>query len=453
MYKKVNRVPDTKKETAVFFVDRTLSVWFYMFGFADKLKEYFDKDYNVVFIGNESKENLGQYKNFYNFDKEKYEYLKLNKMKRKKEYDDNSQFNNQLLMNEMTVLDDIKNIKYVFILNHTPFILPLQQYGPGDYFKKMLNEFHDYIGNDPNMLKFIEETNLQIGTKLDTRLSALAFTQYHKLTYLLTFKYLYEKHKDTIESFYGFIIDPIFYHPWFKVNNIPFQAFYFEDDKRGNREFIKFPLAHLQHLVYDKQFKKEPVKEKDFIFAGTILHEKGSRANTWYNFFNDLDLDNSSLYIPPIKNGVISDKTTNILGKTKKAKNSLSALFNDIYEHKNYEGYLLPGEVAKVTRKHKYGMVLRCVSTYDSLNFRPVFYLNHNVLPFFDEQYDPAFLQVPKHFQDKLIVKNHSDIERLVKYYNDHDEERISLLNELKEFFKIEYFKTHWELELDAIFK
>jgi hypothetical protein len=60
------------------------------------------------------------------------------------------------------------------------------------------------------------------------------------------------------------------------------------------------------------------------------------------------------------------------------------------------------------------------------------------VLPLIDPQYDPTFLQIPEHIQEKLIVHNSQDIDRLIKYFNENDEERVLILRELRDLFHID---------------
>ena len=48
----------------------------------------------------------------------------------------------------------------------------------------------------------------------------------------------------------------------------------------------------------------------------------------------------------------------------------------------NYKEALLPSEVNDKTKRYKYGMIFRCVSINDSLNFRPVLYAYSDIVPF-----------------------------------------------------------------------
>ena len=76
MYTLVNKKEFTKEETVIFFLNRTISTKFYIYGFFERIKEYFEKDYNVVFIGYDLEKYLSNYSNFYNFNTKTYKDLK-----------------------------------------------------------------------------------------------------------------------------------------------------------------------------------------------------------------------------------------------------------------------------------------------------------------------------------------------------------------------------------------
>jgi hypothetical protein len=98
-------------------------------------------------------------------------------------------------------------------------------------------------------------------------------------------------------------------------------------------------------------------------------------------------------------------------------------------------------------------MIFRCISFNDSLNFRVINYLKYDILPFLDPMYDPAYIQIPKKFQDLLRAHDAEDIKNKVEWFNMHDDVRLSLLKEMKAYYKIDSFKNNWESELDNAFK
>ena len=89
---------------------------------------------------------------------------------------------------------------------------------------------------------------------------------------------------------------------------------------------------------------------------------------------------------------------------------------------------------------YRYGLILPCYTYYDSLNFRPVFYVYHWVLPFIAPGYDPEYLMIPKEIQDRITVKNSTDIDNLIDYYNDHEDERIEIIKKLRDIFEIDEY-------------
>jgi hypothetical protein len=70
------------------------------------------------------------------------------------------------------------------------------------------------------------------------------------------------------------------------------------------------------------------------------------------------------------------------------------------------------------------------------------------VLPIFDYLYDQDYLWIPKKFQDKLTVKNSQELIEVVKYYDVNDDERIAILNEMKEYYDIKGWINNWKIKL-----
>ena len=158
----------------------------------------------------------------------------------------------------------------------------------------------------------------------------------------------------------------------------------------------------------------------------------------WDTFLRDLDASNAELYIPLKANGVYYGKLQQ--GWLDKAKTIGGRVYDEVVNHPCYKGYLHPDNLYAQIQRFKYSLILRCVSTFDSLNFRPVLYAKYNILPFFDVGYDPEYLQIPKEIQDKLIVKNSVDIMAKMDYYNSHDAERLALLKSLRDHFNVDFW-------------
>ena len=166
------------------------------------------------------------------------------------------------------------------------------------------------------------------------------------------------------------------------------------------------------------------------------MYEKGNRIQSYYNFFDKLRIDDSVFYTPLHNSGtvIINAKDER---QTKKLfneinKSSFEQIKNDIINHPMFiNAVLTPDEVNDTLSQYKYSFINHCVSTADSANFRLYAFIANGVLPIIDETYDPDYLQIPKEFQDKLTVKNHKDIEKLVNYYNENESERKTLLDKL----------------------
>jgi hypothetical protein len=262
-------------------------------------------------------------------------------------------------------------------------------------------------------------------------------------------KYFHDK--KPLKCLYSFSVDPAAFLNIFDYFGIPQKRFYFADDNRGTRNFVEFPIAHLQHITHEENiFGVVPTKKmNDFFYIGTILHSKGHRIGMWEKYFKDLSIKNSSLWIPIKANGLFKSKKAegSFYGQNSvtKAEELFGSLVNEIKTHPMHKGHLYTSDVRKTIAQYKYGMVLRCVSFEDSINPRPVFYTYLDILPFIDEGFDPQYVYIPKELQDKLVVKNSKDIEEKVKYFNEHEDERIAILKDLKELFKIDEYKLNWQ--------
>ena len=422
----------------------------YVYGFNHEIINLLKKKYNVIYAGKELRENVAHMENFYLINNNGYGYINKYEFKRKKEDPNSLIHNRSVLWKEFeNAFGDLK-IDLVFYASSEYAILPYNKSYHKE-FAKMQNELHDYVGTDEQKIERIKEVTKLINSEYDNHVSILMFSAWHKNVMMNLPVFLHEKHP--IKRVLSFSVDPANTYNYLEYYGIQCSNFYFEDDKRGTRNFKKFPIAHLQHLIYEN--RKEPTtnysleKTQDFFFMGTILQEKGSRMEMWYEFLSKLRLDNSKLWVPIKHNGIFRTKKQETSGHTKKGLGVLEERFseikNDIINHPNFSGHLIPNEIKRNIVSFKYSLVLRCVSIYDSLNFRPVFYTYLDILPFLDHQYDPDYLQIPKKFQDKLVVRSAEDIETRVAYYNQHPEERIQLLKELREFFEIDEFMKDWE--------
>jgi len=137
--------------------------------------------------------------------------------------------------------------------------------------------------------------------------------------------------------------------------------------------------------------------------------------------------------------------------KSNNAKNvnkvveKFNELHQDVINHPMYADHLVPAEYEDVVKRYKYGMVFRCVSYYDSLNFRPILYARLRILPLLDPEYDPTFIQIPEEIQKHLIVRDDKEITERVRYFNENPQHREELLDQLEYKFETKTFAKNWK--------
>jgi len=224
---------------------------------------------------------------------------------------------------------------------------------------------------------------------------------------------------------------------------------YFVNDKRGTRNFEEFPIAQFQYNVYEKQFFNKSIEDynkersdekrnKNLLFAGTIIQEKGHRLKMWDMFLKNLTDKDSELYIPTRKGSI--NVAINNKRKLSTFEKKIQYIIKEIENHPLYKGSVSFEILNEKFKEFKYGLCLRTTSYWDSLSFKPINYVNCGILPFFDYMYDPDYLQIPKDIQNELVVYSAKNIEDKIEYFNKHPEERKDLLNKLYNHFKLEDF-------------
>lgn len=431
----------------------------HIYGFSKEIIEVLKNDYNLIFVGKENQNDMVNVENFYLLSQSGYNELNGKKFKRKKEDKNNVKHNKEILYNEFEKAFGKIKIDKVLFAHSNYYELPFTNYFSTPPYNTLKNEFHDYIGSDPEKLQDVQGKMAIVANAFDERVSLLAFTMYYKNIFMNLC--LWTNQKNPIKHLYTFTIDPMGFNYFFEHHGIPTTRYYFADDKRGTRNYSKFPIAHLQHIVHENHFNYiDPSsfdnKENDFFYMGSIVHEKGGRSQLWYQFLHDLNVENSNLWVPIKLNGVFKNKN-DVNSKyskdaIRKAEEKFGTLVDDIKNHPNYAGFLLPQDVKRNIVKYKYTFILRCVSYDDSLNFRPLYYAYLKILPFFDAKYDPYYLQIPKEIQDKLSVSSAKDIQEKIVYYNQHDDERLELIEKLRTLFGIEDFENNWQNSIKEYF-
>lgn len=453
---------DTNKPTAAIITwGNFKSSYNHIHGFVEEVALVLSKTHNIVWIGKEDPKNIQDLDNFYVFNLKGFHHLNKNEFLRVKEAKpkgiNNYDYNNDILLREFE--KSFKNVKFdkVIFGNSTFYELPLTGYFKE--YKHLVNEFHDYTGDDPKEIEKRNNCALEIAKNYNRRVSVLAFSMFQKN--IFTNLCIWLNQKFDVNMNYSFVLDPVVFHKVFEIHNLPFKYYYFNNDKRGTRNFEQFPIAHLQHIINeDKHYSAQKDiqnKSKKFFWMGSMIHERGIRSSLWDTFFEDLNIDDSTLWVPIRTNGIFMNKKqeTSKFGQDskKKAFKRFPKLVKKIERHPMFDGHLLPIEVTKNIAKYKYTFILRCVSIEDSLNYRPVHYTYLRILPFIDPAYDPDYIQIPKNIQDKLIVHSAQEIEDKVKYFENHPEEREQLLDQLYDHFKIDDFKNNYEELILSYFK
>lgn len=422
---------DESKETLVFIDKGDNTQYSNTYGTARYIKERLKDKYNIITVGMSCKLSNN--------------YFQLNGafsdgLYRKKERKDNTEINQQMVEESLKdVFSNIKTIKNIIIGTDFGFRLPSRPYYPKKDDLELHNLYHeyfDYIGNDTNKINKINWFNDRLRTNLEDEVSALAFSTKICNYMMSTIKHLRTKTTDCIVSL---VIDPANISFLLSTDECPVRQLYFADDKRGTRDFEDFPLAQFQHILYDNQFvdmNMKGEKTKNLFFGGTVFHTTGNRSKVWEQYLKNVQSDDCSYFVPSVKNNFTKSNKKHI----DFLENEMSEMYNDVLSHRHYNEGLQPLDLYKEMDKHKYAMVFRCVSTNDSLNFKPVLYAYKNILPFFDNEYDPSYLQIPKSIQDKLLVKNSEDIDRLIEYFNKNENERLLIIKELRKIFKIDDF-------------
>ena len=441
---------DPAKENILVYVNFRLDEYNSAVDFVEPIIEALEEKANVIVL---SDKNI--YKTFKNHIKlsiRMFEKVR-SKFQRKVENPNNAAHNSKLLFESFKEsFKDIRIDKFL-ITDDTVCFLPLTTYVPkveDQLLHDMKNEFHDYVGDDPERLKLVKKWTTKINENFDNKVSILAFSMWKVNLYYNLAKYFHSTGE--LKELQVFMRDPVAYTQHFKDLGIKVKNFYIADDTRGTRNMSKFPISKLQHLVGDRKWGVTPTdltKTKDFIFAGSVLYDKGQRPWVWKNFIKDLNLPNSSVHIPIKLNGVtrsVKNAKSAYAQKAKlKAETRMADLVAEILNHPNYKEFIFPVDLPKENAKFKYGFIARCVSHYDSLNYRPVFYTDLNVLPLIDTEYDPTFLQIPKDIQERLWVRNDKEIKEKVNYFNQHEDERMEIIEKLRSHLELEYIKKNWK--------
>jgi hypothetical protein len=429
------------------------------------IKEILEPQFNLVWVGvdNDPSRILHMgYSNIYTIHSSDFEAIKDSKFKRAKEMEDdssNSDYNRDILLGFFEKELPKIHPEYLMWLDERWAFLPLKDYWSKKQAPEVSemgavnlgNEFHDYVGNDPKVKDFILKTCKDVNSRYDYHVGILTFTYWMKnLTYNLG-KWFIQKgcEKSKFKKSYYFVIDPGSYYRVFDSISPKHVNFAMARDFRGTRDFEFFPVQEMQHFFYEKPWTVDKTKKRKFCFYGTLFLSKKTRKNLWDTYLKDLRGEQIDIYVPPKMDGHISERRkegasiTRLNDRVQKDAD-IAELWESVSSHPNYKGYIDTQELNSVLAQYEYALIAKNIARYDSINFRPALYIALDVFPLLDHRYDPEFVGIPQHIQDKIVVRNHKEILEKIAYYDKNPKERNAVMQMLKDHYKYENFRENW---------
>jgi len=360
-------------------------------------------------------------------------------------------FNVYLTMKEYELFFSDLRIDRIFIQAHTYSVIPSTEYAKGRD-----NSFHDYIGNDKTELKEIADLNKKLFDRIyDFVAPPLAFMWFINFVYYTLLTYLSKS--GNIKSCNVMTDDPSTSWSYFFENiGMPnFNTWYFADDNRGTRNFKGFPLLQFR-IMHGLDELKKPLfsQKKKLLYNGSILNNRGecSRYTQWKRYLKNLNIPNSSIYTF-LKFNSDSEIKSKAESNIKKLEDEgFLDIYKEVINHKMYKGMHGKNSEFQIAQDYDYVLCLKPLTKYDSLNQKPG-YCMLDVLPLLAEDYDPENLyKIPIDIKKKITVSSSKDIEDKVKYFDKHKEERIEIINRLKEHFKFEDIRKNYKEIIKNIF-
>jgi hypothetical protein len=376
--------------------------------------------------------------NVYLFDGKFFSKLKES-MQRKVDNENSELENNELIKNELRkFFKDEPVFSDIIIIDNHNLMMPYNMYTKHSVLRDYWNDYFDIFTTDTEILAEVDRLNEKLFRNIAKVFSPLTFRYYYKNVFLNACHILYEMHNCKVDVM---IIDPSAAIPFFEIQNIRHKMWYYTDDHRGRRDYNRFCYPELQHLVYEKVYK--PLTQKNLLtgnekninhfFSGSLLNAKGTRKYIWPQFFKDFRYDKTEFYF----------KVSLIYGLSEEEYTKLT---KEVESHPSFKGDFMDNVVyVNILKSCKTAFIARSVSVEEALTYRHIQYLDFDVLPIFDIEYDSTYTWIPKQFQDKLTVKNADELMKVVDYYCTHEEERIALVKEMQSYFKIKEYPKHWK--------
>ena len=427
----------------------------------DFVKEVLAPAYNLIFLGvDNDAERLVEmgFSNIYAITAKEFEEFEAAKLKRVKEMEEEDAasylYNKEQLWKEFQKSLPATPVQYVMYLDERFLFLPLKDYFNPKKVRPEINrgnEFHDYVGNDSEVIAEIEKICTEVSDKYDYHVSLLTYTYWMKnLTFNLGRYYI---DQPEFKRSYYFVVDPGSYYRVFDRVSRDHVNFALVDDFRGTRDLHRFPIAELQHLFYEKNHQVDTSKKKLFIYYGTLFLSKGTRKDVWNKFLKDLRLEESDIYAPPKMDGIIHERRKEGASITRFQERQdkdteIADLWESVSNHPMYRGYLDTNELNPTLAQYRYAFMPKNIAINDIYNWRMCLYLSLDVFPILDYRYDPSFLAVPQQFQERIVAHNADDIKRIIDYYEAHPAEREELMTAMKQHYQTENFRQIWKEEI-----
>jgi hypothetical protein len=433
------------------------------------IKEVLEPQFNLIWVGVDNDPSrlvdMG-YSNIYYVHSANFEEFKAKRLKRAKEMEEDSdesswEYNRDAILEQFKKELPRVNPEYVMWLDERWAFLPLKDYWSQKNAPEGIrgsdainggNEFHDYIGKDPQVIDYVKAICSDVNAKYDYHVGILTFTYWMKnMLYNLGKWYINEgSTAGKFKGSYYFVIDPGSYYRVFDSISPMHRNFAMAEDLRGTRDFQFFPVQEMQHFLYEKPWNVDKTKKRKFCFYGTIFLSKKTRKKLWDTYLRNLDGDEIDIFVPPKMDGHISERrkegaSVSRLQERTREDSDIAELADSVFKHPRYQGYLDTQELNSVLAQYEYALIAKNIARYDSINFRPALYLALDVFPLLDHRYDPEFKGIPAELQKKIVVHSHEEIKERIAYYDAHPEEKSDVMHALKEHFGFYNFNTEWK--------
>jgi hypothetical protein len=309
MFEKLNFIENNPDKKNILITVSQLKTREYTYGYLYPLVEVLKEKYNVYYFYEGGKKDFTELglENGYRLNKQIYCDFKDKYMKRKKELETSDQHNQDLV--DKAILEFFEKeprFHDIIIIDNHNLMLPFNPLTSHPKLKFLFNDYFDSFDDSDEISNEITKINHKLFTPTAKAFSPLAFRYMYKNIMLSVIEQLSKRDDAMVHPL---IMDPSAAIPFFAFKGINHKFWYFTDDLRHRRRLYAFPIAELQHLVYEPHWKKitpnkknlleefeNPEEKVPFFFAGSLLNDKGKRKYIWQDFFKDISNPGSKLY-------------------------------------------------------------------------------------------------------------------------------------------------------------